>query len=172
MSRPTPNEAAEYYFTYINQVTGEDAKAALREQIRDADSLFGKVDEERSLYRPAPGKWSVREVLSHVNDAERLFTFRAFWFARGLEAALPSFDQEVAARSAEADRRSWQELVAEFRSVRAATIDLFEGFPAEAWSRTGTASGMSFSVRALAFITAGHFAHHMRILREQYALLN
>lgn len=169
MGRPAPSEAAEYYFTYINQVEGDDVLSTLRSQLTESGALLESINEERSQYRPAADKWSIRQVLSHINDAERLFAFRAFWFARGLGAELPSFDQEIAARHADAESRAWSHHLEEFRAVRAGTLALFEQLPPDAWSRSGTASGMQFSVRALAFITAGHFAHHMRILRERYS---
>jgi hypothetical protein len=107
-------------------------------------------------------------VLSHINDTERLFVFRAFWFARGFDAPLPSFDQDGAVASAGADERSWRSHIEEFRAVRSATSAFFSNLPAEGWSRRGIASGNPFTVRALAFITAGHLAHHVRILRERY----
>ena len=128
------------------------------------------ISEERSLYRYAPEKWSVRQVLGHLNDTERLFAFRAFWFARGLDSALPSFDEKVSADASGADGAPWARHVDEFESVRRATLALFRGLPAEAWSRSGVASDNPFSVRALAYITAGHLVHHLEVLRERYQL--
>ena len=126
------------------------------------------ISDERSRHRYAPDKWSIREVLGHINDTERLFAFRAFWFARGLPEPLPSFDQDIAAAHAGADDRSWSAHIDEFRSVRAATLALFQHLPPDAWTRRGVASDMPFTVRALAFIAAGHVAHHARLLRERY----
>jgi hypothetical protein len=131
-------------------------------------TLFENITEERSLHRYDAGKWSMREVLSHINDCERLFVFRAFWFARGFDSPLPSFDQNEAIRRAGADGRPWSSHVDEFRAVRAATLSFFRTLPAEAWSRRGIASDNPFSVRALAYIAAGHVFHHVRILRERY----
>lgn len=131
-------------------------------------ALFGEISEEKSLHRYAPEKWSIRQVLSHVNDTERAFGFRLLWFARGFESPLPSFDQNVAAAGAEGDRVSWDAHVEEFRQVRLATISLYRNLPAEAWMRSGVASDMVFTVRALGFIIPGHAAHHVRILRERY----
>jgi hypothetical protein len=136
--------------------------------VEDALEFFGGIAEEKSLHRYAPGKWSIRETLNHVNDAERVFAFRAMWFARGFAEPLPSFDQNVAAAHALADQMAWREHVEEFRRVRLASIALFRGLPAEAWERSGVASGNRFSVRALAYIISGHLAHHMKILRESY----
>jgi hypothetical protein len=167
---PDHTEAAEYYFTYIRQVTGTDICGILAAQ-RDATlAVLDGISEPASLHRYAPGKWSVREVVSHLNDTERLFVSRAFWFARGFDTPLPSFDQDVAVAAAGADARSWRSHVDEFRAVRDATLAFVENLPPEAWSRRGIASGNPFTVRALAFIAAGHVTHHLKILRERYAL--
>jgi hypothetical protein len=103
-----------------------------------------------------------------VNDCERLFVSRAFWFARGFDSPLPSFDQNTAISTAGADDRPWGSHVDEFRAVRAATVPFFQNLPTDAWARRGIASGNPFTVRALAFLTAGHVVHHSRILRERY----
>jgi DinB family protein len=126
------------------------------------------ISADQSLYRYAPGKWSIRDVVGHLSDTERLFVFRAFWFARGFESPLPSFDQNVAVSAAHAEQRPWSSLVEEFRAVRAATLSFFQTLPDEAWARRGIASGKPFSVRALAYLAAGHVTHHSRILRERY----
>jgi hypothetical protein len=170
MERPDRTEAAEYYFTYIDQVPDGDICEILRAQSAGALNLFELISEDQSLQRYAPGKWSIREVLSHLNDAERLFVFRAFWFARGFETPLPSFDQNVAVATAGADERPWPSHVEEFRAIREATLTFFDSLPKEAWSRRGIASDNPFSVRGLAYITAGHVAHHIRILRDQYSV--
>src|SRR2546430_5953882 len=109
--RPENAEAAPYYFTYINQVTGDDAAATIERQLEESLTFFSAISEEKSLYRYAPEKWSIRQVLNHVTDTERAFTFRALWFARGFETPLPSYDQNVAASGAEADLVSWAALV-------------------------------------------------------------
>ena len=103
-----------------------------------------------------------------MNDTERLFAFRAFWFARGFESPLPSFDQNVALAAAAADARPWQSHLDEFAAVRAATLSFFRHLPVDAWERRGTASGNPFSVRALAYLSAGHVFHHVAILNERY----
>jgi hypothetical protein len=165
---PDRTEAAEYYFRYIDLVPAGDICDQLVAQGEETLALLRGIDAERSLSRYAPDKWSIREVLSHLNDTERLFAFRAFWFARGFDSPLPSFDQNVAAASAAADERAWISLVEEFAAVRAATVTFFQTLPAEAWTRRGIASGNPFSVRALAFLSAGHVTHHVAILRERY----
>jgi DinB superfamily len=167
---PDRSEAAEYYFTYINQVPGGDICDVLEAQSIETVAFLRTISDERSLHRYGAGKWSIREVVSHVNDTERVFLFRAFWFARGFDNPLPSFDQDVAVRTAGADERSWPSHIAEFDSVRASTLALFQNLPPDSWTRRGIASDKPFSVRALAYITAGHVAHHIRILKERYLL--
>lgn len=165
---PDRIEAAEYYFTYIDQVPAGDIREILEAQVGETLALLEGISEEDSLRRYALGKWSIRQVLSHVNDTERAFVFRALWFARGFDSPLPSFDQDVAIAAAGADERPWKSHVEEFRSVRAATLSFFRNLPADAWARRGIASGNPFTVRALAWIVAGHVTHHARILRERY----
>jgi hypothetical protein len=168
LGRPQPSEAAPYYFAYIDQVPGEDAAGTLESQVDEALVFFSGITEEQSLDRYAPDKWSIRQVLNHVTDTERALAFRALWFARGFQDPLPSYDQNIAASGAEADRIRWAVHIEEFRRVRLATISLFENLPAEAWTRSGIASGNPFTVRALAYIIAGHLPHHTAILRERY----
>ena len=168
IGRPEPAEAAAYYFTYIDKVTGGDAKSAIRNQLDEALTFFSGISEDKSLYRYAPEKWSIRQTLNHVVDTERIFAFRALWFARGFEKPLPSFDQDIAVSAAVADTIPWAAHIQEFQRVRLATISLFEHAPPEAWTRAGIASGNRVTVRALAFIIAGHLTHHVKIVRERY----
>jgi len=165
---PDRTEAAEYYFTYIDQVPDGDICGLLDRQGKEVIELLDGISEEVSRLRYAPGKWSVRDVVNHLSDTERLFVFRAFWFARGFDSPLPSFDQIVSATAARADDRSWRSLVDEFRAVRSATLSFFDSLPADAWARQGIASGNPFTVRALAYLAVGHVIHHTRILREKY----
>jgi hypothetical protein len=166
--RPQPAEAAQYYFTYIDQVKGDDISGIIERQLDESLVLFAGITEEGSEHRYAPGKWSIPQVLNHLNDTERAFAFRALWFARGFEAPLPCFDQNIAANGAAADRVLWSHHVEEFRQVRLSTISLFRNMPPEAWMRSGIASDNPFTVRAMAFIIAGHVEHHIAILRERY----
>jgi DinB superfamily len=168
--RPDRTEAAEYYFTYIEQVGAGDIRDTLERQLGDTVALLEGISEEQSLHRYAPGKWSIREAVGHVNDCERLFTFRALWFARGFDSPLPSFDQDIAVSTAAADARPLKSHCEEFRAIRAATLQFFRNLTSEAWLRRGVASGNPFTVRALAYIAAGHVAHHNSILRERYLL--
>jgi uncharacterized damage-inducible protein DinB len=168
MMRPQPNEAAPYYFTYIDRIESDDIVSVLEAQLPETIDFLSGISEEKSLQRYAPDKWSIRQLLSHVNDCERVFLFRALWFARGFEDPLPSFDQNVCVEAAEADRISWSDHIEEFRSIRSATLAFFQNLPAEAWQRSGIASDNPFTVRALAYIAAGHTSHHSAVIRERY----
>ena len=166
--RPDRSEAADYYFTYIDKVPGDDIVAVLQAQLPETLSMLEGISEDRSRHRYAEGKWSIREMVGHVNDCERLFAFRAFWFARGFDSPLPSFDQDAAVPMAGSEARTLRDHIEEFRIVRGATLALFKTMPAEAWTRRGIASDRPFTVRSLAFIVAGHVTHHLAILRERY----
>jgi hypothetical protein len=170
IGRPQDSEAAPYYFTYINLVQGDDPQAVMDAQLDKVETILSAIPEQKSLYRYAPDKWSIRQVVNHVTDSERAFIFRVLWFARGFESPLPSYDQDVAARAAEADRIPWNDHLDEFRNVRLATLSFFRNLPSDAWMRTGIASDNRFTVRALAYIIAGHAAHHVQILRERYSI--
>ena len=168
IGRPENSEAAPYYFTYINQVQGDDPLRVIEAQLDEALPILREITEEKSLYRYAPDKWSIRQSLNHVTDTERVFAVRALWFARGLDSPLPSYDQNIAAAGAAADTIPWAAHVEEFGHVRRASISLFRNMPGNVWLKSGTASDNRFTVRAMAFITAGHWAHHLKILREKY----
>ena len=164
---PDRSEAAEYYFSYIDLVHG-DVLDALRTQSRTSSPSCRPSARTSRSTRYAADKWSIREVLGHLNDTERLFVARAFWFARGFDTPLPSFEQDIAVATAGAHERSWASLVEEFRTIRLSTVSFFANLPDDAWSRRGIASGNPFSVRALAYLAVGHVAHHMAIVRARY----
>lgn len=166
--RPERTEAAAYYGTYIDRVPDGEIVDILENQLEEVLALCRTISEEKSLHRYAPGKWSLRETLSHISDTERVFAFRAFWFARAYTTPLPDYDQDIAARAGRADEVSWARHVDEFHHVRLATISLFRNLPAGAGMRKGVASGNPFTVRALACIAAGHVAHHLAIVKERY----
>jgi hypothetical protein len=166
--RPERDEAAEYFFRYIDLVEHADIVATLEKQHAESLTFFRSIPEQRAHHRYAPDKWTVSGVLAHINDCERMFSFRAFWFARGLEGPLPSFDQEIGAKHDGSDARSLASLIAEFDALRQASISLFKHLPQEAWTRRGIASGNPFSVRALAYTAAGHVLHHRRVLEARY----
>jgi hypothetical protein len=165
---PDRTEASDYYFKYIDRVPAGDICALLESQGSETLAYLRGISEERSQHRYADDKWSIKQVLGHVNDCERMMLGRAFWFARGFDTPLPSFDQEIAMQACAADDRSWQSHIEEFKAVRAASVTFFRALPADAWDRRGIASDNSFSVRALAYLTAGHVIHHLDLLRERY----
>ena len=165
--RPRSDEYAEFYEPYI---------AAVREPLLDtleseADvwrALLAEVPAEREGHRYAPGKWSIREVVGHVIDAERMFAVRAMAFARGDRSHFPSFDENEYAANSGADQRELADLARELSAVRRATVLLLRSFDEKAWRRRGTASGYEFTVRSLAWIIAGHSRHHRRVLAQRY----
>jgi hypothetical protein len=163
-----PTEAAPYYFRYINLVPSDNILETLQRQLNDTASFLSNISDDKSFHRYAPEKWSIRQVLNHVNDTERVFLHRAFWFARGFQEALPSFDQDDCVAAAEANEVPWADLIEEFRGIRLATLSFFRNLPTEAWARTGIASDNSFTVRALAYIIGGHLIHHREIIRDRY----
>jgi hypothetical protein len=168
MRRPERSEFADYYSTYVDKVPDGDIRQILETQAVDVPALLEAIPAAQADYRYAADKWSMREVLAHLNDCERLFVFRAFWFARGFSGPLPSFDQNVAMSTAAAGQRSWAHHIDEFRAVRASTLALFRTLPVDAWDRRGVASDNPVTVRALAYITAGHVSHHISLLSERY----
>jgi hypothetical protein len=168
IGRPEASEAAPYYFTYIDQVTGDNVVSQLETQLESIMQLLSGIPEERSLYRYAPDKWSIRQTWSHVNDAERVFVYRALWFARGFDSPLPSFDQNMGVAGANADSIPWKSHIEEFREIRRCSLAFFRNLPDSAWARSGIASDKPVTVRALAYVVAGHAAHHAKILRERY----
>lgn len=168
IGRPAHDEAVEHFWGYIRRVPGEDPLAALNLQLSEAESLLAQVSEEKSMYRYAAGKWSMREALSHVTDTERSFCYRALWFGRGFTTPLEGLPEDEAAAAAQADRLPWAAHVEEFRRVRLATLSLFEHLPEQAWSRRGIVSGNPITVRALAFLCTGHADHHFALFRERY----
>lgn len=167
--KPAPDEHLPYYGKYI-ALTGDDALAALRDQAPRTVKLFAGVDETRALHRYAPDKWSVKEVLGHVVDVERVFSYRALRFARRDPAPLPGIDENQWVPVADFDRRPLPDLVADFQAVRAATLALFASFDEATLVQRGVANGAEVSVRALAHIIAGHELHHGTLLRERYGL--
>ena len=168
MTRPDRSEAAEYYFRYIDSVPDGDIRRTLTAQRDEMRRLFGGVPPDRHGFRYADGKWTLRQVVGHLSDTERMFAGRALWFARGLEGEMPSFDQDISIASGQFDARSWTSLVGELDTVRAATLSLFADLPDPAWDGRGIASGNPFTVRALAWLAAGHVAWHLQIIRERY----
>jgi uncharacterized damage-inducible protein DinB len=166
-SRPALTEHEPYWSRYIDLVTEEDLFAALEANAKNS-ALLSSIDEKKSTHRYAEGKWSIKQLLNHVIDAERLFQYRALAIGRGDQQSLPGFDENSYAELSEADRRPWADILNEFQAVRAAGVALFRSFSNEAWQRIGTANEKRISVRALGYVMAGHERHHLGVLREKY----
>ncbi len=167
-TRPSADEFAPYYGTYVNKVADGDIVATLKAQVGPTVAFLRSIPEARAGHRYAEGKWSIREMVGHLSDAERIFTYRALRIARADSTPLPGFDENEFVKRSRLDDRNFGSLIAEFESVRGATISLFDGLFPEEWTRHGTASGKEVSARALAWITAGHELHHVGVLKERY----
>lgn len=167
--RPERGEFADYAASDIAAVPGQDAVTALALLENETRALFEACQElvERGLTY-APGKWTLKEVLGHIIDDERIFSYRALCVARGEEIALPGFDEEVYVASADFESRTLSSLLEEYATVRTATISMLSHLPVGAWTRLGTVNGYSASARGLAFHIAGHELHHHRVIRERY----
>lgn len=167
-TRPEPTEFAPFYGTYVGHVPNGDIVETLATQHEGTLRLLRALPEEKGDLRYAPGKWSVREVIGHVVDAERIFTYRALRFARADETALSSFDENAYVASASFNDRTLASLLDEWEAVRRASVLLFAAMNATEWMRRGIASHNPMSVRAAAWVTAGHELHHTDILRKRY----
>lgn len=168
MSAPSPTSAPGYFQVYINQVSEKELPDAFRNQSNLIKDFFPSISEERSLFAYAEGKWSLREMLQHIIDAERIFTYRAVSFARKERAHLPGFEENDYAANSAANNRTWQSLIGELVAVRQSTLYLFNSFTPEMLAETGTSNNNLFSVASIGFITVGHLNHHKRIIEERY----
>ncbi len=166
--RPAADEFAPYYANYIAQVPDGDVVEALIGGGEIAAALLGDLDDAVASRAYAPGKWTLKEVVLHCSDAERIFAYRALRIARGDATPLPGFDENAYAPMSGANQRTIDSLLDEFESVREATVTLLQGLPSEAWTRRGNASGKDVSVRAIAWITAGHLLHHLSVIQDRY----
>ncbi len=168
MNRPVESEYAPYYQSYIDQVSENEIPPVMRAQMDELDVLLGKVEPQQETYRYAEGKWSIREIVGHLIDGERVFGYRVFCIARGEQQNLPGFDQDEYMLTAPYDRIELEDLLSELRLIRLGNIAMLRTLDEESWSRSGVANGNAVSVRALVFIMAGHVRHHMNVLRERY----
>ena len=168
--RPQAGEFSPGLAGYVGEIgDDEDILKVLADQLDEVLGRFRRISEERSAYRYAPEKWSIKELVNHLSDTERIFAYRALRFARGDQTPLASFDENAYAPEMHADERTLADLTAEWADVRRTTLHLFRHLPAGTWERQGTASGHPCSVRALAYATAGHARHHLRVLAERYS---
>ena len=165
---PEAGEYAEYFARYVGRVPSGDVVETIRGQFAETLALLSGIDDARTTQGYAPGKWSIRDVVLHMADTERVMAYRALRIARGDETPLAGFDEKTWTPNAGANARSMASLLAELEATRRSTLAMLEGLPEEAWSRRGTASGHGVSVRALAWIIAGHERHHVAIIRERY----
>jgi hypothetical protein len=168
MRKPRSNEYPPYYNRYINLIEDDDILVVLENQKQEMSDLLNGLGEEAAAFRYAEDKWSVKEVIGHIIDVERVFAHRALRFARNDKTPLPEFDQDMFIDQANFDSRSLIDIADEYRTVREATLYMFYSFNEEYFAREGTASGYKFTVRAIPYIIAGHEVHHHRILKEQY----
>jgi hypothetical protein len=168
LERPPASEYAPYQAGYVAAVPDGDIFEILARQGMEFPQFLQSVGEAWGGHRYAPGKWTVKEMIGHVNDTERVFAYRALRFARGDETPLASFEQDLYVPTGNFNTRTLASLADEFAHLRAATVDLYFHLDAEALGRRGSASGFVVSVRAMAYVIAGHVAHHERILRERY----
>jgi hypothetical protein len=168
-TRPGAGEFSAAFAGYVDRINeDEDIVAVLVAQLDQVLARLGRIPEQRGAYRYAPDKWSIKELVGHLCDTERVFAYRALRIGRGDSTPLPSFDDEAYVAESGAGNRTLADLVAEWGDTRRATISLFRNLPAEAWDRRGTASDQPISVRALAYVVAGHLRHHLQTLEERY----
>lgn len=168
--RPSKSEYGEYFSRYIDLVKGDEVIKVLAEGLDTCSSFWNSIPEEKSAYRYAEGKWSIKELLQHLIDTERVFCYRAVSIARGEKASLQGYDHDEYALKSKADNRNWRVMVAEYVLVRKATIALFESFDDNQLGTIGSANGLPLSPRAVGFINAGHEIHHMNVVQERYPI--
>lgn len=167
-TKPAPSEYGVYYGRYISLVPEGDILGALREQSSRTKALFSGITDEQGAFRYEASKWSIKQMFGHMIDAERIFAYRALRIARNDKTPIEGFEQDDYVSNAWFDRRKVTELLDEYTAVRNATVLLFRNLEEEAWTRKGTASNNPVSVRALAYIIAGHELHHYKVLEERY----
>jgi hypothetical protein len=167
-ARPQSSEYAPYYDRYISKVPEGDIIAILERGLNEALTFIRNTPEARGTHRYAEGKWSIKEVIGHIIDGERVFAYRALRFGRNDKTPLPGFEQDDFIKGAAFDKRTLKDLAEEYEHVRRSTISLFAGLEPEAWDRRGPANDDEVSVRGIAYIIAGHERHHLEVLKEKY----
>lgn len=172
MARPIEGTYPVYFETYISKVKETELKEAFKNQQNIVDSFFDAIPEEKTNTGYAPGKWSLKELLQHIIDTERIFNYRSLCFARKETASLPGFEENDYAANSNANERSWKSLCDEMRAVRISTIALFESFSESTLNNSGMANNKPTTVLAMGFITIGHLIHHKNIIEERYLIGN
>lgn len=170
LTRPAEGEYAPFYAGYIAKSPAGDLTAHLAAQRDETRRMLGGLDDSTAGHRYEPGKWSIKEVIGHLIDSERVIAYRLLRIARGDSTPLPGFDQDAYVPMGRFDRRSMQDLLEEFSAVRDATIRLLRSLDREALDRRGIANGNPISAKAIVFIIAGHERHHVEVLQERYGL--
>ncbi|HKN35145.1 MAG TPA: DinB family protein [Terriglobales bacterium] len=165
---PQTSEYAPYYGRYISLVKNDDILAALREQARATKALLSSLSQQQANSRYAPDKWTIKQVFGHLIDSERIFAYRALRIARADQIPMEGFEQDDYVRSGNFENRAMSDLLDEYETVRAATLTLFRNLDAAAWNRRGVANNNEITVRAAAYIIAGHELHHMQIVKDRY----
>lgn len=168
MNGPDLSRIPEWYHRYVNLVTEPDCLKALRDQAESFTGFLQSVPPSKQDYAYAPGKWTVKQVLQHMIDAERIFAYRALCFARKDATPLPGFEEDDYAHNARTEHRTWEQMVREFDSVRQSTLSLFESFGEEEMGSEGIASGNPVYTAGIGFIIAGHMEHHRKVIQERY----
>ena len=168
MARPNISDFPEYFTGYIDKVPGDDLLTAFENQDSVILKLLASITEQQSVYAYAPGKWTIKDMMQHIIDAERIFAYRAVCIARKEKASLPSFEENEYADNAEANKRTWLSLCNEFINVRRSTRDLFGSFSDNMLQQRGKANNREMTVLSLGFISIGHVYHHMNVLKERY----
>jgi hypothetical protein len=170
MSKPSITDYPQYFGRYINQVPEDDLEQAFSNQSNILPAFLSSITEEKSLHTYAEGKWTLREMLQHIIDTERIFNYRALCISRKEIVSLPSFDENLYAANSNANIRSWQSLIDEFFHVRITTEDLYKSFTEEMLEQKGTANNKSINVVSIGFIAIGHVYHHKQVIEERYLL--
>ncbi len=168
MARPDLTRVPEYYHKYINQTEGDDIVKVFKAQTKSFLKFLDEIPKKKRDYKYAEDKWTIKEVLQHIIDAERVFAYRALCFARKDATPLPSFDENDYADNAKVENRKWKDLVKEFTAVRESTEIFFNSLDEEQLETSGTASGKSVYVLAIGHIIVGHANHHINITKERY----
>lgn len=168
MPKPSPTSYPGYFQKYIDQVPEQELFTAFDKQLPVIGSFLSALTEERSAHTYAEGKWTIKELLQHITDSERIFNYRALCFARGEKVSLPGFEENDYAAHSNANSRTWQSLVDELLAVRHSTTLLYRSFTPDALSASGTANNNAITVASMGFITLGHFYHHKKVMEERY----